>query len=55
MATGWDDHRDYMSVKRRKLQDQLEGIGVEESKIFSGVTIYVNGYTKPDSIGYCFK
>lgn len=49
MATGWDDHRDYMSVKRRKLQDQLEGIGVEESKIFSGVTIYVNGYTKPDS------
>lgn len=45
----WDGHRDYFVVKKRKLDEQLEKFGGARSSIFSGVTIYVNGYTQPDS------
>lgn len=45
----WDDHRSYMTVKRRKLQDQFQRLGEKHSSIFSGVTIYVNGYTDPEA------
>ena len=48
MASGWDDHKGYMTLKRQKLQDQLEDVE-GDGKIFTGVTIYVNGYTKPDA------
>uniref|UniRef100_A0A1X7UNS7 DNA repair protein REV1 n=1 Tax=Amphimedon queenslandica TaxID=400682 RepID=A0A1X7UNS7_AMPQE len=48
MAFDWEDHKSYMTVKRQKLQDQLEDVE-GDGKIFSGVTIYVNGYTKPDA------
>ena len=46
---GWEDHKDYMVIKRRKLRDQLEELGAQKSDIFNGVTIYVNGYTNPDA------
>ena len=45
----WDDHRSYMQVKRRKLQDQYFALGQRESTIFAGVIIYVNGYTNPEA------
>ena len=45
----WNDHQDYMTVKRRKLQDQLDSLGGQRSMIFDGVIIYVNGYTHPNA------
>ena len=37
-------------MKRRKLHDQFQDIGAtRQSSIFSGVTIYVNGWTQPDA------
>jgi DNA repair protein REV1 len=46
----WDDHRSYMSVKKRKLADQFHGMaGKKESMIFEGVTVYVNGWTEPSN------
>ena len=46
----WDDHRSYMSVKKRKLADQFHGMaGEKESMIFQGITIYVNGWTEPSN------
>ena len=46
----WDDHRSYMSVKKRKLAEQFHGMaGQKESTIFQGVTIYVNGWTEPSN------
>ena len=41
------DHHSYMRIKRRKLQDQYLSLGQQESTIFAGVTIYVNGHTHP--------
>ena len=38
-----------LQVKRRKLQDQFDALGPLTSTIFSGVTIYVNGWTDPDA------
>ena len=46
---GWEDRKDYMVIKRRKLRDQLEELGAQKSDIFNEVTIYVNGYTDPDA------
>lgn len=46
----WDDHRSYMSVKKRKLADQFHGMaGQKESTIFQGVTVHVNGWTEPSN------
>lgn len=46
----WDDHRSYMSVKKRKLAEQFHDMaGQKESTIFQGVTIYVNGWTEPSN------
>ena len=46
----WDDHRSYMSVKKRKLAEQFHGMaGQKESTIFQDVTIYVNGWTEPSN------
>ena len=45
----WEDHKDYMFIKRRKLDNQQDAIGELKSSLFLGVTIYVNGYTQPDS------
>ena len=39
-----------MQAKRRKLQDQFQGLGqTQQSSIFDRVTIYVNGWTQPDA------
>ena len=49
-SLNWEGHKDYMTIKRRKLRDQVELLGKQESAIFDGVTIYVNGYTdRPDT------
>ncbi|XP_053379296.1 DNA repair protein REV1-like [Mercenaria mercenaria] len=55
-GSGWDVWGGYMNAKKQKLQQQFveeapgqlkkEGSG---SKIFSGISIHVNGYTKPSS------
>ena len=46
----WDDHRGYMTVKRRKLADQFHGMaGKKESTIFQGITVHVNGWTEPSN------
>ncbi|KAK3580894.1 hypothetical protein CHS0354_008176 [Potamilus streckersoni] len=45
---GWDGWGGYMQAKRQKLQEQYKGEEVA-SQIFKGVSIYVNGYTKPSS------
>lgn len=44
-----DGLRGFMKAKRMKLHDQLDNIGEQTSTIFTGVTIYVNGYTEPDA------
>jgi DNA repair protein REV1 len=45
----WDDIRGYMAIKRRKLHNQLTNVGKQQSHLFSGIVIYVNGYTDPDA------
>ncbi|XP_014669446.1 PREDICTED: DNA repair protein REV1-like isoform X2 [Priapulus caudatus] len=55
--SGWDGHGGYMNAKKQKLNEQFESkecaiAAVKEgnaSEIFSGITIYVNGYTEPSS------
>ncbi|VDM32049.1 unnamed protein product [Hydatigera taeniaeformis] len=49
VSTGWEDQRDYVNAKIRKLETQF----AEENKktsIFSGVRVYVNGYTEPPAL-----
>ncbi|KAH3821242.1 DNA repair protein REV1-like [Dreissena polymorpha] len=54
---GWEEAGGYMNAKRQKLKDQFDQdiprqLQKEDSggsKIFAGVAIYVNGYTKPSS------
>ena len=48
-SLNWEGHKDYMTIKRKKLRDQVELLDKQESAIFNGVTIYVNGYTDPDA------
>ncbi|KAM7543286.1 hypothetical protein Aperf_G00000009228 [Anoplocephala perfoliata] len=46
---GWQDHGGYMNAKIRKLETQF----AEEPKktsIFSGIRVYVNGYTEPPAL-----
>ncbi|XP_055958334.1 DNA repair protein REV1 isoform X2 [Patella vulgata] len=45
---GWDGWGGYMKAKQQKLQEQYVKDGIS-SNIFKGVSIYVNGYTKPSS------
>ena len=46
----WDDHRGYMTVKKRKLAEQFHGMaGQKESTIFQGATVHVNGWTEPSN------
>ena len=43
---GWG----YMRAKKRKLREQFADLGQEKtSELFSGVTIYVNGWTQPNA------
>lgn len=45
----WDG-RGYMRAKKRKLREQFSDLDQKPaSKIFSGVTIYVNGWTQPNA------
>nr|XP_006819721.1 PREDICTED: DNA repair protein REV1-like [Saccoglossus kowalevskii] len=53
---GWSEEGGYMAAKKRKLDEQFgEDVPRQiqrqgsSSKIFEGVTIYVNGYTVPSS------
>ncbi|KAL4221825.1 deoxycytidyl transferase [Mactra antiquata] len=53
---GWEQWGGYMHAKRQKLQEQFDQSAPGElkkegsgSKIFSGISIHVNGYTKPSS------
>ena len=48
-ADNWDDLRDYMKIKERKLLSQFHSSGNKLSKIFKGVYIYVNGFTEPSA------
>ena len=48
----WDVEGGYMGVKKQKLLDQFSkdaGEEVSEGNIFSGVAIFVNGWTNPTS------
>ena len=45
----WDDLRDYMKIKERKLLSQFHSSGNKLSNIFKGVSIYVNGFTEPSA------
>ena len=45
---GWGEHGGYMKVKCQKLEAQCE-VKKKLSDIFSGISIWVNGYTNPSS------
>lgn len=45
----WEGYHEYMSLKRKKLRDQVDSLGKHKSELFDGVTIYVNGYTHPNA------
>lgn len=49
---GFADHGGYMSVKVTKLEDQFNFIQAackQKSKIFEGISIFVNGHTNPSA------
>ncbi|GAB1602147.1 hypothetical protein Ahia01_000493600, partial [Argonauta hians] len=53
---GWGKHGGYMNAKKTKLNQQFQSTALTElqkceksSNIFQGVTIYIDGYTKPSS------
>ncbi|NWR73960.1 REV1 protein, partial [Centropus unirufus] len=55
-GNGWEIWGDYMSAKVKKLEDQFRSDSViqhqrdgNSSSIFSGVAIYVNGFTDPSA------
>ncbi|ESP04544.1 hypothetical protein LOTGIDRAFT_170636 [Lottia gigantea] len=45
---GWEEWGGYMKAKQEKLRQQYAKNGLK-SEIFKGISIYVNGYTKPSS------
>ena len=45
----WEGLHDYMTIKTKKLRSQVEMLCEQKSSIFEGVTIYVNGYTQPNT------
>lgn len=45
----WNNLKDYMKIKQRKLLNQFNSIGHKLSDIFKGVSIYVNGFTEPSA------
>jgi DNA repair protein REV1 len=49
---GFAEHGGYMTAKIAKLEEQFSTIQAavkQKSNIFEGVSIFVNGYTKPSS------
>ena len=48
-ADNWDNLRDYMKIKERKLLSQFHSSGNKLSNIFKGVSIYMNGFTEPSA------
>ena len=46
---GWDNLKDYFQIKGRKLLDQFNNLGRKLSDTFTGVSIYVNGFTEPNA------
>ncbi|VDO05507.1 unnamed protein product [Rodentolepis nana] len=46
---GWEDQGGYMNAKIRKLESQFAE-QPKKSNIFSGIRIYVNGYTEPPAL-----
>lgn len=49
---GFHEHGGYMAAKISKLEEQFTTIQAacqKKSKIFEGISIFVNGYTKPSS------
>ncbi|KAH9514126.1 deoxycytidyl transferase [Bulinus truncatus] len=49
-SDGWGGYDNYMSAKRRKLNEQFyKDSKSHHSQIFAGVIIYVNGFTNPSS------
>ena len=45
----WDGIKDYLQIKGRKLLNQFNNLGKKISDIFTGVSIYVNGFTEPNA------
>uniref|UniRef100_A0A5K3FNT6 DNA repair protein REV1 n=1 Tax=Mesocestoides corti TaxID=53468 RepID=A0A5K3FNT6_MESCO len=48
-VTGWEDEGGYMKAKIRKLESQFSE-EPKKSSIFSGIRVYVNGYTVPSAV-----
>ena len=44
---GWGEYGGYMEAKRKKLHEQYVAMGSNETSIFNGVSIYIDGYTDP--------
>ncbi len=45
----WEGIQDYMRIKTKKLRTQVGSLSDQKSTIFEGVTIYVNGHTRPST------
>lgn len=49
---GFADHGGYMAAKITKLEEQfhsMQSVCAEKSKLFEGISIFVNGYTNPSA------
>ena len=44
---GWGELGGYMEAKRKKRHEQYVAMGSNETSIFNGVSIYIDGYTDP--------